>query len=225
MAKRSKRAKAAAGTKADPERRAAVVEEGTGASMGARASLGNGAVAGDGATVGAGAVAGEGLAPGMNSKREQLTRRIFLGVQVALAVIPIAFFAMGGVATGTLLTPSGLQQLVEASPAAGVSLLAAFAQPFVAYLLHIVRRHYERGDFGYAAGNLAGLICAEMLMQNMMGIVGVAVLLWRVWPRCSGNIGSWAARRGVGGVAADVSGALVMLALAALVAFASWRIG
>lgn len=219
MAKRSKRTKAAAGTKADPERRAAVVEEGTDASMGERAVSGNSVACGAGATV------GERLAPGMNSKREQLTRRIFLGVQVALVVIPIAYFALSGVATGTLLTPSGLQQLMEANPVASVSLLAAFLQPFVAYFLHIVYRHYERGDFGYAAGNLAGLICAEMLMQNMMGIVGVAVLLWRVWPRCSGNIGSWVARRGVGGVAADVSGALVMLALAALVAFASWRIG
>lgn len=219
MAKRSKRVRAAAGTKADPERHAAVVEGGTDTALGARAAQGNGAVPG------VGVAASEGLAPGMNSKRERLTRRIFLGVQVALVVIPIAYFAMGGVATGTLFTPSGLQQLVEANPAASVSLLAAFAQPFVAYLLHIVYRHYERGDFGYVVGNLTGLICAEMLMQNMMGIVGVAVLLWRVWPRCSGTIGSWAARRGVGGVAADVSGALAVLALAALVAFASWRIG
>lgn len=201
MAKQSKRAKAAAGTKVDPERREVVPRE--------RAV----------------AATGDAIAPGMNSKREQLTQRIFLTVQVLLVVVPVAYFAMSGVFTGTLLTPSGLQEFLEANPTMSVSFLAACLQPFVAYMLRIAHKHYERGDFGYAAGNLIGLACAELLMQNMVGIIGLIVLLWRIWPRCSGSIGPWAAERGIGGVLADISGALVMLVLAAVCAFASYRIG
>lgn len=95
----------------------------------------------------------------------------------------------------------------------------------MAYLLRFVYRHYAQGDTGYAVSNLIALLCAEMFLQNIVGIAGMAVLLWRTWRRGSEGLGVWRAHRGIGGMLVDISGALVVLALAGICFFASTRLG
>lgn len=164
------------------------------------------------------------LAPGMNSARERLTSRIFLTVEIVLVVIPFVYLATAGVLNGGAASMESLRVMLQGHPAFLVMFIAACVQPFVAYLLRIAHRHYQQGDAGYTMGNLVALLCGEMLMQNMVGIVGVAVLMWRTWRRGSEQLGPWRERRGLGGVLADISGALVVFVLAAICAFASWRI-
>ena len=80
------------------------------------------------------------------------------------------------------------------------------------------------GDAGYAAANLIVLLCAEMMLQSMVGVVAMAILLWRVWRRGAQVMGDWRRGRGVAEVLADVSGSVVVLVLAAVCLFASTRI-
>lgn len=164
------------------------------------------------------------LALGMDSPRERLTRRVFVAVEVALVAVPFVYLGASGLLGADLTTREGLSAAVGANPLVAVGLVTSFIQVFVAYLLRFSYRHYERGDAGYAAGNLVGLLCAEMLMQNVAGIAGIAVLLWRTWRRSSADLRGWVERRGPLGVLADISGSLVVLVLAAVCAFALWRV-
>ena len=204
MAKKKRSDLAARGTRADAERDLAAATTGSEkkASKSSKASL----------------------APGMNSARERLTSRIFLTVEVVLVVIPFVYLATAGVLNGGAASMESLREMLQGHPAFLVMFIAACVQPFVAYLLRIAHRHYQQGDAGYTMGNLVALLCGEMLMQNMVGVVGVAVLMWRTWRRGSEQLGPWRERRGIGGVLADISGALVVLVLAAICAFASWRV-
>ena len=206
MAKKTKSQLAAAGTKMDPTR-TAVADAG--------------GVAADG-RMGKGGCDWH-LAPLDEenlSRREQLTARIFTTVQVVLCLVLVATVVSLSM-SGTGLSADGLQEAFSTNPAMTVSFLSACAQPFIAYLVRLVRRHYVAGD---AAANLIVLLCAEMMLQSMVGVVAMAILLWRVW-RCGAQVmGDWRRGRGVAGVLADVSGSVVVLALAAVCLFASTRI-
>ena len=60
-------------------------------------------------------------------------------------------------------------------------------------------------------GNLIGLLCAEAFLQNVVGLAGFALILWRMWGKTHGELTEWRERRGVGGVLVDISGALAVL--------------
>ena len=61
-----------------------------------------------------------------------------------------------------------------------VAFISACLQPFVAYMLYMIYRKYCEGDAGFAAGNLIGLFCSEILLLNIPGVIGMGILLWRV---------------------------------------------
>ena len=156
----------------------------------------------------------------MGTKSEQLTRRIFTGVQVVLVLIPFALFGFNGIMGG-----GDIQTMMQGDPVFAVTFLMAMVQPFVAWIIHFSYKHHADGDDGYALGNLIGLTCAELCLQNPLGIAGCLVLLWRVWRSADGALAEWKARRNLGGMLVDISGALVVFVLAAICAFASWHVG
>ena len=157
------------------------------------------------------------------SAYEERTAKIFTAVQVVLVVVPLAMMGYAWMAEGGSI--AGLQDAMRQDPALTVSFISAMCQPLVAWLLKFAKERYRAGDGGYAAANLIGLICGELMLQNAVGVIGCALLLWRIWRRIDGELVQWAHERGCGGMAADVSGALVICVLGALCAFASWRIG
>lgn len=167
----------------------------------------------------AGAVLGVHEARRMESSRERLTSRIVVTVQIVLVIFPFALWGYTG------LSGMSLQEAFAHDPGFVVSFLAAVAQPLVAWIIRFAHRHYAEGDGGYALGNLIGLTCAELLLQNVVGIAGCAVVLWRMWRLASGELAEWRERRGLGGMAVDISGALAVLVIGAVCAFASWRLG
>lgn len=156
----------------------------------------------------------------MGTKSEQLTRRIFTGVQVVLVLIPFALLGFNGIMGG-----GDIQTMMQGDPVFAVTFLMAMVQPFVAWIIHFSYKHHADGDDGYALGNLIGLTCAELCLQNPLGIAGCLVLLWRVWRSADGAFAEWKTCRNLGGMLVDISGALVVFVLAAICAFASWRVG
>lgn len=161
---------------------------------------------------------GELVPRNLGTPRERQTRRMLTVVQVVLVAYPLVGMALAS------LSGTSIQELLEADATFAVTMLSIFVQPLVAWLLRFVYRHYGEGDGGFAVGNLICLLCSELLLQNVLGIVGVGLILWRIWHGASDDFGAWARRRGVGGVLFDISGALVVLAIALIVAFANWRI-
>ena len=157
------------------------------------------------------------------SKYEARTAKVFSAVQVVLVVVPLAMVGYVWLAGGG--TIDGLQDAMREDPAITVSFISAMCQPFVAWLLKFVREHDRAGDGGYVAANLIGLICGELLLQNVVGVIGCAVLLWRIWKRSGGELTAWKEDRGLAGAAANLSGAIVLCVIGAVCAFATWRIG
>lgn len=157
------------------------------------------------------------------STYEARTAKVFSVVQVLLVVVPLAMIGYVWLAGGGSI--DGLRDAMEQNPTITVSFISAMCQPLVAWLLKFVREHYQAGDGGYAAGNLIALICGELMLQNAVGVLGCALLLWRIWRKIPGELSAWKQDRGLGGMAADLSGAIVVCAVGALCAFATWRIG
>ena len=91
----------------------------------------------------------------------------------------------------------------------------------VGILLYMVYRKYCEGDAGFAAGNLIGLLCSEILLLNIPGVIGMGILLWRVWRNVAPHFESWLFERRVMGVLADIAGSLVILVLAFMCATAA----
>lgn len=157
------------------------------------------------------------------SKYEARTAKIFTTVQVIMVVVPLAMIGYVWMVGGGSI--SALQDAMEQNPTLTVSFISAMCQPLVAWLLKFVKQHYQAGDGGYAAANLIGLICGELMLQNAVGVIGCALLLWRIWKRIDGELTAWKRERRLGGMLADLSGALVICVFGALCAFASWRVG
>lgn len=157
------------------------------------------------------------------SNREQLTKRMFATVQVVLCLVLAATFVSISLTSGGL-SVEGLQGLFARNPAATVSILAACAQPFVAYLLRFVYKRYVEGDAGYATANLIALLCAEMTLQSMVGTIAMALLLWRVWQRGARCMAAWRKHRGIGGMLVDLSGSIVVMTLGTVCLIASMRL-
>ena len=88
-------------------------------------------------------------------------------------------------------------------------------------MLYMIYRKYCEGDAGFAAGNLIGLLCSEILLLNIPGVIGMGILLWRVWRNVAPHFESWLFERRFAGVVADIAGSLVILALAFLCATAA----
>lgn len=166
----------------------------------------------------------EKAAPRGMSAKEKLTQRFFMGVEILLVVVPFVSLGLAGSLNLDAASTSNLQELMAQNPRFLVSFLAACLQPFAAYLIHIAYRHYKNGDGGYAMGNLVGILCAEMLMQSVPGVAGVVLLLWRIWRPAASESAVWRQERGAAGVLKDLSGSLVIIAFAAVCAFASWRL-
>lgn len=203
MGKKSRARVAAAGTRKDPERR--VVEGG----KAERADKKK-----------AGAHAHPEWAPHLNTASEDLTAKLFTMVEVILGVVPVVVIGLF-LASKDATSVDKLTDVFSQDPSMVVTFISACLQPFVAYMLYMVYRKYCEGDAGFVAGNLIGLLCSEILLLNIPGVIGMGILLWRVWRNVAPHFESWLFERRAMGVLVDIAGSLVILVLAFMCATAS----
>ncbi len=161
--------------------------------------------------------------PNLDSKREKITSKIFLTVEIVLFCIPLLFLGMF-MASGQTLSSDGLKEYFSKDPHFTIKFLAAFIQPLVAYLLRVSYKRYCSGDVGYCGSNLIVLLCSEMILLSIPGSVGVAVLIWRTWKNIAPHFFDWARERKFSGVLLDILGGLFVLVIAIICAFANWRL-
>lgn len=204
MGKKSRARAAAAGTRKDPERR--VVEGGKAERADEEKKVG--------------AHAHPEWAPHLNSASEDLTAKLFTLVEVILGVVPVVVIGLF-LASKDAASVDKLTEVFSQDPSMVVTFISACLQPFVAYMLYMVYRKYCEGDAGFVAGNLIGLLCSEILLLNIPGVIGMGILLWRVWRNVAPHFESWLFERRVAGVLADIAGSLVILVLAFMCATAT----
>ena len=189
MGKKSRARVAAAGTRKDPGRR---VAEGKKADRAEKDKK-------------VGAHAHPEWAPHLNSASEDLTAKLFTLVEVILGVVPLVVIGLF-LASKDATSVDKLTEVFSQDPSMVVSFISACLQPFVAYMLYMVYRKYCEGDAGFAAGNLIGLLCSEILLLNIPGVIGMGILLWRVWRNVAPHFESWLFERRAMGVLADIAG-------------------
>lgn len=179
MGKKSRARVAAAGTRRDPNR---VVDEG-------------GKVARADKEKKVGAHAHPEWAPHLNTASEDLTAKLFTLVEVILGVVPVVVIGLF-LASKDATSVDKLTDVFSQDPSMVVTFISACLQPFVAYMLYMIYRKYCEGDAGFAAGNLIGLLCSEILLLNIPGVIGIGILLWRVWRNVAprSGVGSSCAR-------------------------------
>ena len=204
MGKKSRARVAAAGTRKDPGHR---VAEGKKADRAKKDKK-------------VGAHAHPEWAPHLNSASEDLTAKLFTLVEVILGVVPLVVIGLF-LASKDATSVDKLTEVFSQDPSMVVSFISACLQPFVAYMLYMIYRKYCEGDAGFAAGNLIGLLCSEILLLNIPGVIGMGILLWRVWRNVAPHFESWLFERRAMGVLADIAGSLVILALAFMCATAA----
>lgn len=204
MGKKSRARVAATGTRKDPERR--VVEGGDAKRADKEKKVG--------------AHAHPEWAPHLNTASEDLTAKLFTLVEVILGVVPVVVIGLF-LASKDATSVDKLTDVFSQDPSMVVTFISACLQPFVAYMLYMIYRKYCEGDAGFAAGNLIGLLCSEILLLNVPGVIGIGILLWRVWRNVAPHFGSWLFERRAMGVLVDIAGSLVILALAFMCATAA----
>lgn len=204
MGKKSRARMAAAGTRRDPNR---VVNE-------------DGKVARADKEKKVGAHAHPEWAPHLNSASEDLTAKLFTMVEVILGVVPVVVIGLF-LASKDATSVDKLTDVFSQDPSMVVTFISACLQPFVAYMLYMIYRKYCEGDAGFAAGNLIGLLCSEVLLLNIPGVIGMGILLWRVWRNVAPHFESWLFERRAMGVLVDIAGSLVILVLAFMCATAA----
>lgn len=164
MGKKSRARAAAAGTRLDPHR--VVVEGGKAERADEEKKVG--------------AHAHPEWASHLNSASEDLTAKLFTLVEVILGVVPVVVIGLF-LASKDAASVDKLTEVFSQDPSMVVTFISACLQPFVAYMLYMVYRKYCEDDAGFVAGNLIGLLCSEILLLNIPGVIGMGILLWRVW--------------------------------------------
>ena len=101
-------------------------------------------------------------------------------VEVILGVVPVVVIGLF-LASKDATSVDKLTDVFSQDPSMVVAFISACLQPFVAYMLYMIYRKYCEGDAGFATGNLIGLLCSEILLLNIPGVIGMGILLWRVW--------------------------------------------
>ena len=144
------------------------------------------------------------------SKRESITRVMYIVVEVLLFLI-IVIDVVAIVLALDEFTVAALRELFVNEPTYMVDLVNGFLQLFAASIIQSCHKHYEVGDIGSVLYNLGFVLCAEVFLQSIVGIVGCALLLWRSWRRCSVGLSDYKIDRNFTGKLADMAYSLILL--------------
>lgn len=143
--------------------------------------------------------------------------RIFTIIKVLLAVSP--FMALG------YLTAKGgaggsIQTILSQNPHYTVMFLVAMVNPFIAYLLGFLQEHLNKSDYGYAVVNMALMIIAEVMLQNILYVAILAFLLYKIIRTYRIPVKESVKDIVQGHLLRDISGSIVVLVFAGICLFA-----
>lgn len=150
--------------------------------------------------------------------------RVFLITKVILCIIPFA--TLGYLYMGMQEYNLTYQELLQANPVLAITFLSAMCQPFAAWLLTIAERRFDSMDYSNALVSVLLIFVAECMLKNWLGIAATAILFWLInkdmpysMEREFKESADWKS------ILLDASGCVVLILIAALCMFASFRLG
>ena len=142
---------------------------------------------------------------------------LILSPFVALGYLTVDSARAGGVADW--------QTIIGSNPNNTVMFIVAMMNPFIAYLLGFVKDHLNMGDYDYGMLNLILMVVAEVMLQNFIYALGIAFLTNKCSKVYQAPIKGCLKRKIGNHLFRDISGSIVVLALAGLCMFAMLRLG
>lgn len=143
--------------------------------------------------------------------------------KVLLTVTPflyMIYLSMGAAKIGI-----SIPQAIQENPKNVVMFLISMINPFIAYLLIFMHRKIEDGDIAYSVVNLAVLIIAEMMIENVWYIILLGFLLIKTSKTYNVSFKECFKCKWNKGFFGTISGGIVVLALSGICLFATLRIG
>lgn len=122
--------------------------------------------------------------------RERVNRTIFIVVEVVLAVFSAVtiFWSVTGFEG---FSAESFQSFLYDSTYDYIDVAQACLQIVSIIILVSCYRRYLNGDVGAATYSFLVILCAEVGLVCWTGVVGVAVLLFRMRDRCSTGVSDW----------------------------------
>lgn len=153
------------------------------------------------------------------SDEETTTHRLYIVAEVLLftnIVLRLVILAT----KVTELSPAGFQELLASDSDAMISLLAGLFQIFGGSIILSCYKRYLEGNVGPILYSLVMMLVGEVGLGDPIGVVCVAVLLWRSRDRCSSGLPVWRKERKFWGKVSDCAYAFIFLIVALMLALA-----
>lgn len=159
----------------------------------------------------------------INAKQVKSLDKYYNISKILLTVTP--FLYMMYISIGAAKIGASITQVIQDNPRNMVMFLISMINPFIAYLLIFMHRKMESGDIEYSVVNLAVLIVAEIILENVLYIILLGFLLVRTLKTHDISFKECFKVKWNKGFLATISGGIVVLALASICLFATIRIG
>lgn len=149
--------------------------------------------------------------------------RYFNVAKVLLTLSPFIglFYIMmnGNVESGNIM------QVINQDPKLAILFLTCMINPFIAYLLVFMQGKLKEGDPSYAVVNLVVLVGAEVVLQNVVYVMLLGFLLYKISKSYSISVKESYVEKSSSHLFRTISGSIVVLVLACFCLFAQTRIG
>lgn len=149
--------------------------------------------------------------------------RYFTILKILLFCMP--FLCLGYVGLGAGSMALDAQSALAADPTIAVSFLTAMIQPYAAWIAILSERRLADGRTPYAVVNLTLLLAAELLMMSTVGVIGMALILWKSTRVYGCGVSEAFLTCEKRAFLREAGGNLPLLLLAGLCLFASLRLG
>lgn len=148
-------------------------------------------------------------------KRESLTKNLYTTSEIMLCLVIVIYIVSVALELDEMTSDAFAAYLSEDVDNA-LTLVTSCLQLIAAAIVYNCYKHYVDGDVAYVLYNLVAVMCCEVVLLNIIGIVCIGVLLWRSWKRCSVGLSDYQIDRSIGGKFADLAPSIILFVLVLL---------
>ena len=157
----------------------------------------------------------------VNSYEKKSIEKYYTIAKVLLTISPIVcvlYLNVGSISVG-----KSILNVIQEDPKL-LMFLSTMSNPFIAYLLIFMQRRIEEKDIAYAVVNLAILVIAQIMFQNIVFIAILGLLLYKMLKTYNVSLKECFREKFKNQFFLTISGAIVVIFIASICLFASIRI-
>ena len=158
----------------------------------------------------------------VNSYEKKSIEKYYTIAKVLLTISPIVcvlYLNVGSISVG-----KSILNVIQEDPKLLIMFLSTMSNPFIAYLLIFMQRRIEEKDIAYAVVNLAILVIAQIMFQNIVFIAVLGLLLYKMLKTYNVSLKECFREKFKNQFILTISGAIVVIFIASICLFASIRI-